>query len=121
MSIGRFAATTGLTVKALRLYDRLGLLQPALVDLASSYRYYSPDQVQVAEDIRLLRSMHMPLTEIQDLFNASDRASVESQLLRHVQRIADRIREYQEALASFPSLDEWCRRTGKEELMETET
>lgn len=32
MSIGRFARLTGLTVKALRHYDEVGLLRPAAVD-----------------------------------------------------------------------------------------
>ena len=32
MSIGRFARLTGLTVKALRHYDDVGLLRPSSVD-----------------------------------------------------------------------------------------
>ena len=32
MPIGRFSRLTGLTVKALRHYDELGLLRPASVD-----------------------------------------------------------------------------------------
>jgi len=51
LTIGRFAEITGLTARALRLYDRLGLLRPTVVDLDSGYRYYSPDQVAVARGL----------------------------------------------------------------------
>ena len=35
LPIGRFARLTGLTVKALRHYDEVGLLEPASVDSAT--------------------------------------------------------------------------------------
>ncbi|HUC21955.1 MAG TPA: MerR family DNA-binding transcriptional regulator, partial [Streptosporangiaceae bacterium] len=44
MTIGAFAHRTRLSPNALRLYDRLGLLQPARTDPASGYRYYSASQ-----------------------------------------------------------------------------
>jgi len=45
MTIGTFAERTRLSPKALRLYDRLGLLPPARTDPLSGYRFYSEDQV----------------------------------------------------------------------------
>ena len=45
MTIGAFAGHTRLSAKALRLYDRLGLLSPARVDPDSGYcgrSRYSP-------------------------------------------------------------------------------
>ena len=45
MTIGRFARLTGLTVKALRHYDELGLLRPAAVDPETGYRLYGAEQV----------------------------------------------------------------------------
>jgi DNA-binding transcriptional MerR regulator len=41
LPIGRFSQLTRLTIKALRLYDELGLLRPAYVDPDTAYRYYS--------------------------------------------------------------------------------
>ncbi len=43
--IGDFSRLTQVTVKALRHYDRLGLLAPESIDPASGYRYYSGAQV----------------------------------------------------------------------------
>jgi DNA-binding transcriptional MerR regulator len=64
MTIGEFAARTRLSPKALRLYDRLGLLPPALTDPATGYRRYQADQVGRARLIALLRRVDMPLPVI---------------------------------------------------------
>jgi DNA-binding transcriptional MerR regulator len=64
MTIGAFARKTRLSLKALRLYDELGLLRPASVDEATGYRHYSDDQVEQARLIALLRRLEMPLERI---------------------------------------------------------
>ncbi|GGO47506.1 MerR family transcriptional regulator [Streptomyces lasiicapitis] len=64
LSIGAFAARTRLSAKALRLYDRQGLLPPAYVDDATGYRYYRPEQVERARTVVLLRRLDMPLADI---------------------------------------------------------
>lgn len=67
LPIGSFAQASGLSLKALRLYDQLGILPTAHTDPDSGYRYYHPDQVPTARLIRLMRSMDMPLAQIGDV------------------------------------------------------
>ncbi|MGZ4565280.1 MAG: MerR family transcriptional regulator [Blastococcus sp.] len=64
MSIGEFARATGLTAKALRLYDEVGLVRPAEVDEYSGYRYYRADQLDPARLVARLRLIGMPLDRI---------------------------------------------------------
>lgn len=64
MSIGDFARATGLTPKALRLYDDLDLLRPAAVDPLTGYRSYEPDQLEAARLVAALRRVGMPLQRI---------------------------------------------------------
>ena len=64
MTIGRFSQASRLSLKALRLYDALGLLPPAYVDPDSSYRYYAAAQLRNARLIGLLRRLGMPLERI---------------------------------------------------------
>ena len=64
MTIGEFAEQTRLSVKALRLYDRLRLVVPAQVDPDSGYRMYSADQVEPARLVGILRRLDMPLAMI---------------------------------------------------------
>lgn len=63
-TIGEFAALTGLTPKALRIYDRLDLLAPAAVDPLTGYRSYAPEQVERARLVAALRRVGVPLARI---------------------------------------------------------
>ncbi|MGI5157854.1 MerR family transcriptional regulator [Microbispora sp. CA-102843] len=61
LSIGQFARLARLSVKQLRHYATLGLLEPAWIDPASGYRYYRAAQARDALVIGLLRSLDVPL------------------------------------------------------------
>jgi len=61
---------TRLSIKALRLYDQLDLLQPRHVDSQSGYRYYEADQLPRARMIRSMRDMDMPLAAIRQALAA---------------------------------------------------
>jgi DNA-binding transcriptional MerR regulator len=90
MQIGRFARLTGLTVKALRHYDELGLLRPAHVDPETGYRSYDAEQVERAEAIRLLRRLEVPLDEVAQLLDADDAELQKELLVDHQRRTAQR-------------------------------
>jgi DNA-binding transcriptional MerR regulator len=64
MTTGEFSRRSQLSIKALRLYDRLGLLRPAAVDGRNGYRQYDESQLVTARLIVLLRSLDMPLHEV---------------------------------------------------------
>ncbi|RFU85412.1 MerR family transcriptional regulator [Streptomyces triticagri] len=64
LTIGRFAAASRLSPKALRLYDELGLLTPARVDPVTGYRLYAPEQLEQARLVAWLRRLGMPLSRI---------------------------------------------------------
>jgi protein phosphatase len=72
LTIGAFARAAGLSPKALRLYDELGLLTPAAVDGASGYRYYRPEQLERARLIVWLRQLGMPLARIRAVLDEAD-------------------------------------------------
>ena len=93
MTIGAFAERTRLSPKALRLYDRLGLLPPAKTDPASGYRLYGEDQVASAQLIALLRRLDMPLLVIADIVAkpSSEAAEAVEKYWAHIQSVmADR-------------------------------
>jgi DNA-binding transcriptional MerR regulator len=75
LSIGQFARTAGLSPRALRSYDELGLLRPARVDPRTGYRWYLPSQVSQAEVIRVSRAMQMPLAELAELLHDDPQAA----------------------------------------------
>ncbi|MCX4448191.1 MerR family transcriptional regulator [Streptomyces sp. NPDC087866] len=67
VTIGTFARLSRLSAKALRRYDELGLLPPALVDPVNGYRYYDPAQVRAARLVAWLRRIGMPLARIREV------------------------------------------------------
>jgi DNA-binding transcriptional MerR regulator/effector-binding domain-containing protein len=67
LGIGAFSRRSRLSPKALRLYDRLGLLTPASVDERNGYRRYREDQLETARLIALLRRLDMPLAAVAEV------------------------------------------------------
>lgn len=114
LSIGHFARLTGLSPKALRLYDGLGLLSPAAVDAATGYRYYAPSQVARGLAVRELRALEVPLVEIGPLL-AAEPDELRRLLLSHQARLAVRAAALQASLHRLQRLIE-----GKERLMSGE-
>jgi PPM family protein phosphatase len=64
LTIGAFAREARLSPKALRIYDRLGLVPPARVDPVTGYRFYDPAQLGRARLVAWLRRLDMPLARI---------------------------------------------------------
>ena len=64
LSIGHFARRSRLSAKALRLYDRMGVLTPAEVDGHNGYRLYRESQLDDARLVVSLRRLDMPLARV---------------------------------------------------------
>ena len=90
-SIGRFSRRSGLPVSHLRHYHEVGLLPPAYVDPESGYRYYSAAQSEAAEVIGILRSIDMPVRDIQRVLADPSEANVREVLAAHRARLEDRL------------------------------
>jgi DNA-binding transcriptional MerR regulator len=78
LTIGAFARLAHLSPKALRLYDELQLLPPAQVDPDTGYRWYSPDQLEQARLVALLRQLDMPLAGIAEILALTPDAAATS-------------------------------------------
>jgi DNA-binding transcriptional MerR regulator len=80
LSIGQFAARTRLTPKALRIYERSGLLEPAEIDERTGYRRYLPRQIPIGRLVGLLRGADLSLAAIESVI--SEIPSVENACAR---------------------------------------
>src|SRR5438552_14828389 len=67
--IGSFAALTQTTARTLRHYDEVGLLAPARIDPATSYRFYSATQIPRLNRIIALRDLGFGIDEIRALLD----------------------------------------------------
>jgi DNA-binding transcriptional MerR regulator len=68
--IGDFSRLMQVTVKALRHYDRLGLLRPDHIDPESGYRYYTSTQAPRLHRILALKDLGFSLEQIGHLLDA---------------------------------------------------
>lgn len=67
--IGDFSKLSQVSVKALRLYDQMGLLKPSQVDRFTSYRYYSASQLSRLNRILALKNLGFSLEQIAKLLD----------------------------------------------------
>ena len=72
LPIGDFSRATHLSVKMLRHYHEIGLLEPVAVDADTGYRRYATDQIVTAQIIRRFRDLDMPLDEIHAVLSSDD-------------------------------------------------
>lgn len=82
LSIGVFARRSRLSTKALRLYDRLGVLAPAHVDELSGYRRYRESQLAAARLVAMLRRLDMPLSQVAEVVSAAGIQGAEVAMLK---------------------------------------
>ena len=69
MKIGELAAFSGVSPKALRIYEKMKLILPVKVDEENGYRYYSADQVQQVEALLEWKDMGFTLREIKKILS----------------------------------------------------
>ena len=98
LTIGEFSKMTYLSVKALRHYHDVGLLEPALVDPDTGYRRYASSQVGTAQAIRRFRDLEMPVEEV-----------THRRLLRGRSRDGHRLEEWLKSLAKAATFSSMSR------------
>jgi MerR family transcriptional regulator, activator of bmr gene len=79
-TIGQVSRIKGITVKALRFYEKIGLIKPFYTDVVTKYRYYSRDQMLQLDIIRALRSIEVSPKNIVSILEKRDTG----QLIRYL-------------------------------------
>ncbi|GAA1837947.1 MerR family transcriptional regulator [Agromyces salentinus] len=70
LGTGEMSRVSGLSLKALRLYEANGLLVPASIDARTGYRRYGQAELARARSIESLRRIGMPLARVRELLDA---------------------------------------------------
>jgi DNA-binding transcriptional MerR regulator len=104
LTIGEFSKMTYLSVKALRHYHDVGLLEPVEVDPSSGYRRYGAGQVATAQAIRRFRDLDMPVDEVRAVLGAPDDETRDRVIVEHLARMQEQLARTQETVASLQAL-----------------
>ena len=75
MKIGEIAAFFNVSVKAIRIYEKKGILVPAKIDPDTGYRYYTADQVQTLNALLELKTLGFSLSEIKNIISGGVNSS----------------------------------------------
>ena len=104
LAIGDFSRLTHLSVRTLRRYHDAGLLEPATVDDATGYRYYSADQIPAAQVIHRLRELDVPLPDVQRILRSPDPGARATVVADHLQRLESELDRTRAAVAALRRL-----------------
>ncbi|HLS25986.1 MAG TPA: MerR family transcriptional regulator [Beutenbergiaceae bacterium] len=89
LSIGEVARASGLSLSALRFYDRSGVLVPVEVAADTGYRWYARSQLDAARLVARLRRVGLPLAEISTVLAYEDPRTLDRILGDHLRRLED--------------------------------
>src|SRR5689334_5683657 len=103
LAIGEFSRASYLTIKALRHYHDVGLLEPAEVDSSSGYRYYRADQIATAQTIRRLRELEMPVEHVKGVLHAAE-GERNALIAVHLERMEQQLERTSAAVASLHAM-----------------
>ena len=87
VTIGDFSRASQLSVKTLRHYHEVGLLEPSEVDPDNGYRYYSEDQIPLAQVIRRLRGLQLPVSDVKSVLAAPGSKERNRLIVEHLDRL----------------------------------
>ena len=79
LKIGEFSKLSHLTVKALRFYEKEGILLPTSTDEWTGYRFYETSQLEAAARIRAYRQLELSIDEIKAIFAGTDARQILSE------------------------------------------
>ncbi|PIG92344.1 MerR family transcriptional regulator [Gloeocapsopsis sp. IPPAS B-1203] len=80
LKIGDFSKLSHVSIKALRLYDQMGLLKPVDIDKFTGYRYYSAHQLPRLNRILALKDLGFSLEQIAKLLDEISPAQIQGML-----------------------------------------
>lgn len=81
--IGEIVKILGVTRKTILGYEEMGLLEPAIKDESSGYRYYTADNMTQIRSIRSLQTLGLSLAEIREYYYDTEN------LDHHLERLMD--------------------------------
>jgi DNA-binding transcriptional MerR regulator len=104
LTIGEFSRLTHLSVRTLRRYHDAALLEPAVVDEMTGYRYYRVDQIPTAQVIHRLRELDVPLSDVQRILRTPDPSVRATLVADHLQRLEGELDRTRAAVVSLRRL-----------------
>ena len=107
LKIGELAKLSGVSIKALRVYEKKKIIKPVKVDEETGYRYYSAGQMEMIESLLELQDMGFTLSEIEKVLSGKSSKDELSEIFdRKRDELQDRIWKTEARLKELEILKE---------------
>lgn len=107
LTIGELSKVSQVTVKSIRYYQELGLLNPAKTDPLTNYRYYNKDSYHRINSILTLKDLGFTLSEIKSILDEckseDDLKEYISQKIQEVKLKVNKLKDMESRLKKFNS------------------
>lgn len=100
-SIGEVSKIKNITVKALRFYDRIGLIKPYFTDPDTKYRYYHINQFIYFDIIKAARSMDISPNDLIPYFANNDSTGLYHLINEYKKTLDSKIKNLKKAIDSI--------------------
>jgi DNA-binding transcriptional MerR regulator len=104
LTIGDFSLLTHLSIKTLRYYHQVGLLEPAEVDQHTGYRHYRVEQIPTAQIIQRFRDLGMPIEAVKAVLVAPDLDTRNALIAAHLSRLEGELDQTRQAVLALRNL-----------------
>lgn len=104
LSIGEISKIKGVTKKALRFYEQIGLLLPYYVDPANHYRYYRINQMLQIDVIKAARALDISPIDLIPYFKNQDTDGLMKLLQTHSKNVLKKINELQNIVTGIENI-----------------
>lgn len=117
MNIGQAAKDTGLSVRMIRHYEKIGLIPEAL-RRDSNYRDYDRSDVSRLNFIRRARDLGFSVKDIGILLGQQQKKNRDDRQVRevgdaHLMRLKNQLRELKEMITLLENIGERCKHSGQ--------
>ena len=87
--IGDFSKMSKVTIKALRYYEKEGLINPTFIDPNTSYRYYESSQLLDISKIIHLRQAGLSIKDIKNILDGYDIVEILKKRKKEIEKNLD--------------------------------
>lgn len=105
LTIGEVANLKGITIKALRYYERIGLLKPYYIDPSNNYRYYRKEQFILMDIIKAARALEVSPKDLIPLFANQDSEQIMAYLKGYTTDVKNKIQLLEKMLLQIEAAE----------------
>jgi DNA-binding transcriptional MerR regulator len=104
-TIGKIAKMMNVTVKALRFYEKIGLLKPEYIDPETKYRYYCASQLIYIDLIKAARNLDISPYALVPHFAGKNTNELVGLMHGHKDMLAERLRSLQKTIDQIETIE----------------